>query len=202
MTPEERFLFDLQGYLHLKHVLTPDEVTELNAIAGHQFPHPSDAVGERTAPDVLGWSPAYQTLLDHPQVLPYLIGMLGPYFRLDHDYLICMDPGASRGPLHGGMGGMPDWWYACHDGVIRNGLSTLLYCLTPATAGEGGFVCIPGSHKSRVYMRFRRRCGSSKGQRRISSNRLSRPGTPCCSRKPWSMGRCPGLGHMSDASCC
>ena len=31
MTPEEKFLFDLQGYLVIKNVLTPEEVAELAA---------------------------------------------------------------------------------------------------------------------------------------------------------------------------
>ena len=38
MTPEEKFLVDLHGYLVIKNVLTPEEVAELNAIAEVQFP--------------------------------------------------------------------------------------------------------------------------------------------------------------------
>ena len=33
MTPEEKFIFDLDGYLVVKNVLTPAEVDELNALA-------------------------------------------------------------------------------------------------------------------------------------------------------------------------
>jgi hypothetical protein len=149
LTPEEMFLFDLQGYLLLKNVLTASEVAELNAIADREFPCPSDAQGERTAPSVLLWGEPYVALLDHPEVVPYLRGVLGARFRLDHDYGIFMRPGDSRGSLHGGEGNMDDWWYACRDGIIRNGLCTLIYFLTPAQTGEGGFTCIPGSHKSR-----------------------------------------------------
>jgi hypothetical protein len=148
LKPEEMFVFDLQGYLLLKNVLTAAEVAELNAVADREFPCPPESRGERTAPSILQWGAPYVALLDHPKVLPYLRGILGARFRLDHDYGIFMRQGDSRGPLHGGEGKMDDWWYACRDGAIRNGLSTLIYCLTPAQAGEGGFACIPGSHKS------------------------------------------------------
>jgi hypothetical protein len=148
LTPEETFVFDLQGYLLLKGVLTPDEVARLNEVAGQRFPASTGHSGERTAPDVLLWGEPYLSLLDHPKVVPYLRGVIGSRFRLDHDYAISMTQGASRGALHGGEGGMDDWWYACRNGVIRNGLCALIYCLTPAGAGDGGFACIPGSHKS------------------------------------------------------
>ena len=148
MTPEEKFIFDLQGYIILKGVLTPDEVSELNAIADEKFPRPQDEAPERTAPGVLPWGVPYQNLLDHPRVLPYLAGILGTRFRLDHDYAIFMRKGSSRGPLHGGEWGMDDWNYQSKEGVIRSGLCALTYCLTPAKEGDGGFVCIPGSHKS------------------------------------------------------
>lgn len=148
MTPEEMFLFDLQGYLLLKKVLTSREVAELNALVDRKFPCSPESRGERTAPDVLLWGEPCRNLLDHARVLPYLRGILGARFRLDHDYGIFMQKGDSRGPLHGGEGGMDDWWYSCRNGVIRNGLCALIYFLTPAQTGEGGFACIPGSHKS------------------------------------------------------
>jgi len=143
------FLFDLQGYLLLRSVLAPAEVAELNDLADQRFPCPPGATGERTAPHILLWGEPFLRLLDHPKILPYLCGILGPRFRLDHDYGIFMHKGDSRGPLHGGEGGMDDWWYTCRNGVIRNGLCAVIFFLTPAQAGEGGFVCIPGSHKSR-----------------------------------------------------
>ena len=40
MTPEEKFLVDLQGYLVIKNVLTPAEVAALNAIADEKSPRP------------------------------------------------------------------------------------------------------------------------------------------------------------------
>ena len=37
MTPEERFMFDLDGYLIIKNVLTPEEVKRLNEVADVTF---------------------------------------------------------------------------------------------------------------------------------------------------------------------
>ena len=37
MTPEEKFIFDLEGYIVIRNVLTADEVTELNDLVDHKF---------------------------------------------------------------------------------------------------------------------------------------------------------------------
>jgi hypothetical protein len=87
MTPEEKFLFDLQGYLIIKGVLTPDEVARLNAIADEKFPRPSGATGQRTS-RVTHWGAPFQALIDHPRIVPYLVELIDPKFRLDHDYCI------------------------------------------------------------------------------------------------------------------
>ena len=118
MTDEEKFLVDLEGYLVIKDVLTPDEVDELNKIIdqGDRSGHPTR------------WGAPFRRLIDHPKLLPYLIELLGPTFRLDHDYAIFMSEGESRGRLHGGEDGgraggpEGDHWYKYRDGVIRNGL--------------------------------------------------------------------------------
>ena len=41
-----------------------------------------------------------------------------------------------------------DHWYHYQDGVIRNGLMVATWVLNDASPGDGGFVCIPGSHKT------------------------------------------------------
>ena len=148
MTPEEKFTFDLEGYIVIKNVLTPEEVAELNAIADRVFTSKGEG-GYRHAGKPSSWAPPYQALIDHPRVLPYLHELLGPKFRIDHDYCIFMTKGAKRGGLHGGETEREaDHWYKYRDGTMRNGLSVLTYFLADAKAGDGGFACIPGSHKS------------------------------------------------------
>jgi len=112
VTPEEKFTFDLEGYLVIKDVLSREELDHLNAIADREFPRDYDdeaadgalgnSRGVRRAPSVIDWDIACRHLLDHPKVLPYLIELLGPKFRLDHDYAIFMIKGGKRGRLHGG----------------------------------------------------------------------------------------------------
>ena len=144
MTGEEKFTVDLEGYLVIKNVLTSDEVAEMNAFIDK---------GNLQGPPSL-WGEPFKRLIDHPKILPYLIELLGPHVRLDHDYAIFMNGGEGVGRLHGGEdGGRPggpeaDHWYKYRDGVIRNGLCVMTYNLADAPEGAGGFACIPGSHKS------------------------------------------------------
>jgi hypothetical protein len=147
MTPEEKFMFDLDGYLIIRNVLTPDEVAEMNEIADRAFPREAGQTGIHRTSRVSLWGEPFKRLIDHPKVLPYLIELMGPYVRLDHDYCIFMVEGDAGGRLHGGET-VGDHWYKYRDGVMRNGLSVVTYFLAGAAEGDGGFACIPGSHKT------------------------------------------------------
>ncbi len=76
MTPEERFMFDLDGYLIIKNVLTPHEVKRLNEVADETFvrdyDNPSEdskgRAGRRQVGRVSAWSPETQALIDHPRI--------------------------------------------------------------------------------------------------------------------------------------
>ncbi len=147
MTLEEKFLFDLQGYLVIKNVLTQAEVAEPNAVADEKFPRVPGQTGQRTS-RVSTWGPAYQALIDHPKIVPYLVELIDSKFRLDHDYCIFMHEGDKGGNLHGGEGHEGDHWYKYRDGRMLNGLCVVTFFLTPAAVGDGGFARIPGTHKS------------------------------------------------------
>lgn len=150
MTNEEKFTFDLEGYLIIKNVLTPDEVAEMNEIADHVFPREDDKTGTHRTSHVSLWGEPFKRLIDQPTVLPYLVELLGPYVRLDHDYCIFMMEGDQGGRLHGGPDVVGDHWYKYRDAVMRNGLTVATYFLSDAAEGDGGFACIPGSHKSNL----------------------------------------------------
>ena len=149
MTEEELFAFDLEGYLVLKQVLTPEEVAALRAIAVQNWPAAPDTSGYQRVFGATRWGLPYRALIDHPRIVPYLVELLGRKFRLDHDYCLFMTRGGRDQDLHGGATSKnPDHWYSYRDGVIRCGLTVVTFVLTPAPAGAGGFCCIPGSHKS------------------------------------------------------
>ncbi len=83
LTDEERFLFDLQGYLVIKNALPSDELDRLNAVADQRSSDRSQDPDWNTS--IILWGAAYQALIDHPSTLPYLAELIGPRFRLDHD---------------------------------------------------------------------------------------------------------------------
>ena len=91
MTGEEKFSFDLEGYLIIKNVLSADEVAEMNEIADRVFPPEGDDTRYRRTSRVSLWGKPFKKLIDHPKVLPYLIELMGPKVRLDHDYCIFMN---------------------------------------------------------------------------------------------------------------
>ena len=154
MTDEERYLFDLQGYLVLRGVLTQQEVDELNEVSDRVYPRDysdgndsKERRGIRNVRYVSRWGPACQRLIDHPRIVPILAEFLGPKFRIDHDYAMFMNAGSDSGNLHG----LPELgthrYFHYLDGQVRTGLTVVTFMLAPARAGDGGFVCIPGSHK-------------------------------------------------------
>ena len=144
MNDEERFLFDLEGYLVVRNALSPRDVAEINRIADERFP--DDEPGRHGEWSTLPWGEPLKRLIDHPTIMPYLVELLGERVRLDHDYAIFMKQGESRGGLHGGTGGTH--WYHYRNGRMSNGLTVVTWFLTPAPAGAGGFACVPASHKS------------------------------------------------------
>lgn len=149
MAAEETFLFDLQGYLVLKNVLSTPEVAELSALARERSPAPTDRPTWRRVFETPSWGRPFRALIDHPKIVPYLVELVGPKFRLDHDYCIFMTRGGRDQDLHGGAtSANPDHWYAYRDGTIRCGLTVVTFALSHARAGDGGFCCVPGSHKS------------------------------------------------------
>jgi ectoine hydroxylase-related dioxygenase (phytanoyl-CoA dioxygenase family) len=152
MDDRERYLFDLQGYLAIEGALSADEVAELDGLFEErvQAEVPADAdtfrFGYPTA-----WSPAVRRLVDHDRIRPYLEGILGPDYRLDHDYADLIRRG--RGPigcfLHGGgTPYSPIEYYDFRDGEPRSGLAVAAINLRDVGPEDGGFAAVPGSHKA------------------------------------------------------
>ena len=85
MSEEELYLFDLQGYLVVRDILTRQQVNELNEISDRVYPRDyadgDDSKGRkgiRNARYVSRWDPACQRLIDHPRIVPLLMELLGP----------------------------------------------------------------------------------------------------------------------------
>ena len=118
MNEDEKYLFDLNGYLLLKEVLTEKEVARLNEGIDHHGeqmePIDQSLAGGSEALEgtsrrkdlggMLGWErpwcEPFRELLVHPKVKPYLDAILGAGYRLDHGPgLIAMDEGCEGGCL-------------------------------------------------------------------------------------------------------
>ena len=157
MNDQEKFLFDLQGYITVPNALDAAQVAELNRILDEHIAQdlPADKLTHRWG-NLLTWGQAYRNLIDNPALVPYLETLLGKHFRLDHDYADLIRPssnGAVKGPigtmLHGGATPFdPAQYYHFKDGRMFNGLIVVAYNLCDINEGDGGLGCVPGSHKS------------------------------------------------------
>lgn len=152
MTDEEKYLFDLQGYLVIENAIEPEALAAMNAWIDAQAekdPRFHGQPGNDHLDNVLTWGPEFRALLDNPRVLPYLKEILGDTLRLDHDYAIFLQPGGKGMRLHGGGAPYdPAQYYHCFHSRMYSGLAVAAFALTDVPPGAGGFACIPGSHKS------------------------------------------------------
>ncbi|MCE2448293.1 MAG: hypothetical protein J4F35_07900 [Candidatus Latescibacteria bacterium] len=121
MNDDDKFFFDLKGFVHLKGVLSQEEVDRCNAaIDAHadRFFHTertlegdSKVLGgtnkQKWMEGMLEWErphcEPFRDLLVHAKIQPYLNELLGGGYRLDHGpLLIAMDKGDGGHYLHGG----------------------------------------------------------------------------------------------------
>ena len=168
MNERELFLFDLHGCLVLEAVLTDEEVAAANAAIEHhvelvQRREPGLAQGAehlvaRTGRGALQqnpltferpWCEPFRRMLTHPRVVDIFNEILGTGFRLDHGPgLIQMDDETEGHRLHGGMTFDPSQYHGFTHGRMHCGLCVAAWQLTDMRPGDGGFACIPGSHKA------------------------------------------------------
>jgi hypothetical protein len=158
----QQYLFDLRGYLVIEDALSPEETATLNTLIDQQalpVPEKSRRIGSAAgkAPDCPGfleWGKPFCDLLDHDRILPILRFRLGDSFRLDRLYGIQMSKGMSRGKLHAdygatadGSAAQPGEFYHLNDSSNPDGFVVVAWSLTDCGPDDGGFFCIPGSHK-------------------------------------------------------
>jgi hypothetical protein len=150
MSDVERYQFDLQGFLVRRAVLGRGDVAALNAVVDAlDLPTPNFSIETQRFSDFLGVATRFRDLIDHPAVLGVVRETCGPNVRLDHAYGIVMRRGTAGLGLHGGAVPFdPAQYYRAEGGRISTGLVAAQWALVDHPPGEGGFVCIPGSHKS------------------------------------------------------
>ena len=167
MTEEQRYLFDTFGYLVLADVLTAAQVAALRASL-RQPTEQFDPVAQDDGP--LHWHAVWRDLLDLPTLTPILEEIIGnhavregraaagrpplPTFRLDHvNVHTHVRQGFAGGTLHGGWKGTGGAQFSSyHDGRFYNGLVSVSFELYDTRPNDGGFGCIPGSHKGNLRL--------------------------------------------------
>ncbi len=157
ISADERFAFDVVGYLHLRRALTPEEVTEyavwidsastidVNSLNA-DYPDGMKQQLNRPVSRMFDADPRFARLLDHPVVRPYLTEFLGPDYRhIDND-LYFTYPGYPGGHWHRGVSAHPSGHVV--DGNFICPMVKVFYCMSDVGPDEGEFVVIPGSHKA------------------------------------------------------
>jgi hypothetical protein len=171
-TDLEEYLFDLNGFLILRGVLSHAEVAAANALID-QIPRSLPRGGwhgwvqRENHPEHRGISyqqvyelgGVFERMIDHPAYLNYVLrfiggqgtydGWHGPAF-IDENFLTVRDPGEAI-PLHsGGHEGCKRTAYHYHNGRFQCGQVNVLTAFTDVGPGDGATMVIPGSHKSNI----------------------------------------------------
>lgn len=149
LTAHERYFFDLYGYVVRYGALGDDELDELLGAADRLGrPKPGRDLSSQRFVGFLEREQAFRDLIDHEAILDPILEMCGPKARLDHAYGIAMTAGTGGLGLHGGGSPHdPAQFYEVRGGKMYNGLVAVQWALVDHTRGDGGFLCIPGSHR-------------------------------------------------------
>ena len=155
MEDNEKYLFDLQGYIAVENALSQKQLARLNSVLDeHIVAECEPDMRTHRFGKLLDWGPAYRALIDNPAVAIYLEEIIDAQFRLDHVYLDVIRSATSPigASLHGGGAPFnPSQYYRFANGRMHNGLTVVAYNLADVGPQDGGFGCVPGSHKSNYH---------------------------------------------------
>ena len=162
VTDEQRYLFDLNGYLIVRGALPAELVTRLNAAIDRLGEMNDEAAGAagapraRGAPDgrrdeftstPLGYGEVFEELIDVPSTLPLISDMVGEPVHLDALHYMSRAPGNSTRLHHGYAELIAYSEYAVNRDRFECVSVKIAYALTDVDMEHGPFVIIPGSHK-------------------------------------------------------
>lgn len=146
LTDEERFLFDVAGYLVIPDALAPDEVTAcLQAARRAHAPH--DPLEWRQLGAVYEREPAVEQLIDHPSVFLKVRALLGDHFILQSSWCTMSPPGFAGGGFHQDGSGVYEFRrlaVPCPLVQLRIGF----FLTDQSRTDQGNLVVIPGSHNA------------------------------------------------------
>ncbi len=160
MDANQRYWFDVQGYVVVKNVLPQGVVAEFNRVLDrYEAMDPKDypaplALGRPRDDNTLYLSnvveadPALHMLIDLPPVLPIVKEASLGLYRLNHTYALYHWGGAYTKPHMAGTPLHPKASYTCKNGQIFSLLTKAVYPMLNHGVDDGCFAVIPGSHKA------------------------------------------------------
>jgi|GEM_PF-405988 len=168
VTDEEKFLFDIQGFLILRAAIARDLIDALDraVVENEAFDHDeswADGLPVVTAQHFIKdtktahqvrlnglprLDPIFDRLIAHPAILPYLNAFIGEP-QLVNTWSISKYEGRQATGWHHGL---PTEEYTVRDGMIRSPMVNVVTMLTPNHPGDGCFAVIPGSHKGQLSL--------------------------------------------------
>lgn len=167
MTESEKYLFDVHGYLVIENALTSAELDAANAAVDANADRinirPNDLArtsrtlqgskGRGDLGGLLTWEKPhcdiFRELMALPRFAPYLEELLGPGFRLEGMSAITMDEGAEGFWFHEGAEPHDrSRGFLYRNGRMFCGMTNIAIQLTDVGPEDGGFACLPGSHKA------------------------------------------------------
>jgi hypothetical protein len=159
ISDDARFEFDVQGYVHLRGAIRPEELSDcnswmddvadtdiavLNADDHTRVQHHTN----RPVSRVFDADPRFACFLDHPGIEPYLVDFLGADYRHIDNEVYYTYPGYEGGGWHRGVsehvvGHVVGGAFICP-------MVKAFYCMNDVGPGGGEFAVVPGSHRARL----------------------------------------------------
>lgn len=156
LTQEEKYRFDLQGWILFEGVLSEQQIKEMRAFC-RQLDEDPESIPEADRSSVGG---PLEALTDHPLVLGFMnefvahppLASQDCYgFRLEHSDLRIRRHGEGKFTPHNGNGMLrfpgDSCVYRCIPGKANAGMARAIWELNPVEHGTGGTVLVSGSHK-------------------------------------------------------
>jgi ectoine hydroxylase-related dioxygenase (phytanoyl-CoA dioxygenase family) len=159
VTPEQRYLFDVSGYLHIKNALSDEELANAQAAADRYATVPLEELPPGFEPDRkqggyphgFAFDKALESLVFHPSLWPIVKELTGNKPRFASGSMRINSHGnRTFGRLHCAR---EDWGpqtprYHVTKGQMYCDFFVCFFYLTDVFPGDGGLVVIPGSHKA------------------------------------------------------
>lgn len=165
MTPEQKYLFDLTGYLKIPGVLRGADLDHAQDAAQRYIDTPRSEVPdgfeinlEREHFDwyhhAFAFDKALEAITMNPVTWPLILELTRRKPRLSLGNMMVNGHSAPFHGLHsGGRSNRPDIWrYFVREGSIYCSDLICFVYLTEVREGDGGFIAVPGSHKANFKM--------------------------------------------------